>query len=176
MSEKPGASGPPEHAKPAGGEHGGDVLNASFLRNAVSAEILEGLGVDEGAGPKASPQPKPRPAPDSGRGDTSMLELMAKAQVAWLSSGARYFGELTELFGRRGASMTDLVRMADGGLSDTEKLQLLDEARGYLREVGDISLREAQALKNDLLELEAALRKTQEVATEKAMRQGRPTK
>jgi hypothetical protein len=114
------------------------------------------------AAPETAPRPKPKPEPrPEVEPAESMAELMARAQVAWLGAGIRYWSEMAELFGRRGVRIADMARYSESDLDEREKLRLLDEARGYLREVGEISMREARALTDDMTKLEQALRKTQ---------------
>ena len=130
------------------------------------------------AAPETAPRPKPRPepTPDDGPAE-SMMELMARAQVAWLGAGVRYWGEMAELFGRRGVRIADFTRLSESDLDERDKLRLLDEARGYLREVGEISVREAEALREDLEKIEAELRRTQARPPRKSpKRDGRPTR
>jgi hypothetical protein len=156
----------------------GGFMNPNLILASVGSGTLKGLGVDENVAPQTSPPPKPKPErPEEAPGpDANMVELMARAQVAWLGAGMRYWGEMAELFGRRGANIADMARLSERDMDEREKLRLLDEARGYLREVGEISMREAQALTDDMMKLEAALRKTQAKPPAKdPKRHGRPT-
>ncbi len=128
--------------------------------------------------PDAAPKPKPKPEPQPALEPAeTLIDLMARAQIAWLGSGVRYWGEMAELFGRRGANIASLARLSDADLDERDKLRLLDEARGYLREVGEISMREAQALSDDMAKLEHELRRTQgRPPAPTSKRHGRPTR
>lgn len=88
------------------------------------------------------------------------VALMMQAQLACLASGARYWQQVMETGARYGPTIASLawVGAADdneGGFQDRE---VLDELRAYLREIGDVSVREATALQLALQGFEAAIR------------------
>lgn len=106
--------------------------------------------------------------PEMGSRQEIML-LLAKAQVAWLTSGLRYWKHIAEILGKKGLGLVELAaqaKAADG--ADKEKsrtvqqLVLIDKARACLREVGEASLSEAETLKRELMKIEEELRATQD--------------
>lgn len=96
-----------------------------------------------------------------------ILLLLAKAQVAWLTSGLRYWRQIAEIVGRSGLGLIDVASKSSGVSADEEtartmrQLVLIDRARACLREVGEASMSEAETLRRELLKIEQELRATQ---------------
>ncbi len=113
------------------------------------------------------------PAPGSNR---EILLLLARAQAEWLTSGLRYGRQVRDLMAAGGFDMAGLAAaakaMAEDGPADLtlRQLALIDKARGFLRQVAEASLSEAEALRSQLLEIEAELRELQGGAPEGAAR------
>jgi hypothetical protein len=80
---------------------------------------------------------------------------LAEAALACMSSGARFWRGIAEVYGRHQAtilgSMVD--RAKDGQLSANQRLILADDIRSYLRELGDVSLQEARHLQMQLAQI-----------------------
>ena len=95
------------------------------------------------------------------------MMLLAKAQVAWLTSGLRYWKHIAEIVGKSGLGLVDLATKATDADANDEnartmrQLVLIDKARACLREVGEASMSEAEALRRELMKIEAELRETQ---------------
>jgi len=96
-----------------------------------------------------------------------ILLLLARAQAEWLTSGLRYGQQISDLMADSGFDMAGLTAVAKSMTEDTpteqtmRQLALIDKARGFLRQVADASLSEAEALRTQLLEIEASLREVQ---------------
>lgn len=86
--------------------------------------------------------------------------LMMQAQLACLASGARYWQQVMETGTRYGPTIASLawVGAAEDDESGFQDRQVLDELRACLREIGDVSVREATALQLALQGIEAAIR------------------
>ncbi len=97
-----------------------------------------------------------------------ILMLLAKAQVAWLTSGLRYWKHIAEIVGKSGMGLVELASQTPPGDTDDEtkrtmqQLVLIDKARACLREVGEVSLSEAEALRRELMKIEEELRASQD--------------
>lgn len=97
-----------------------------------------------------------------------ILLLLARAQAAWLTGGLRYWREIADILARGGEDLADaaLKEAAAPGDGDDEaerarrRMILLDKARASLREIGEVSVSEAEALRARLLEIEGELRET----------------
>ena len=95
-----------------------------------------------------------------------IMMLLAKAQVAWLTSGLRYWKHIAEIVGKSGLGLLELATQAKDLQGDPEttrtmqQLVLIDKARACLREVGEVSMSEAEALRRELQKIEAELRAT----------------
>ena len=104
--------------------------------------------------------------PPTGSREEIMM-LLAKAQVAWLTSGLRYWKHIAEIVGKSGLGLVDLATKATDADANDEnartmrQLVLIDKARACLREVGEASMSEAEALRRELMKIEAELRETQ---------------
>ncbi|MEM9010191.1 MAG: hypothetical protein AAGE18_03120 [Pseudomonadota bacterium] len=89
-----------------------------------------------------------------------ILFLLAQAQAAWLTSGLRYWRQMAEILATQGIGLGDAAR--DDAAWEQDRLMrhllLVDKARAALREVADLSLSEAKALRRKLLEIEGHLR------------------
>ena len=124
-------------------------LYANAVRTMIDA-IPADLGTDE---------------PSMGSREEIMM-LLAKAQVAWLTSGLRYWKQIGEIVGKSGLGLMEVAaktRETDGDPETKRTMQqlvLVDKARACLREVGEVSLSEAEALRRELQKIEAELRAT----------------
>ena len=104
--------------------------------------------------------------PPTGSREEIMM-LLAKAQVAWLTSGLRYWKHIAEIVGKSGLGLVDLATKATDADANDEnartmrQLVLIDKARACLREVGEASMSEAETLRRELMKIEAELRETQ---------------
>jgi hypothetical protein len=90
---------------------------------------------------------------------TGAFGALAEAQVAFLTAGLGYGGRLAELYAARAPRLAEplLAGARAGGLGDAEKLALAEEARAYLREVGEITAAEARGFARALAEIDAKL-------------------
>ncbi len=107
-----------------------------------------------------------------------ILLLLARAQAAWLTSGLRYGRQISELMSASGMDLAGMAALKGGGTSDQtlQQLALIDKARSFLVQVADASLSEAEALRSQLLEIEAALRDVQDSGPEEDPRRNVRTK
>lgn len=105
--------------------------------------------------------------PKTGSREEIMM-LLAKAQVAWLTSGLRYWKHIAEIVGKSGLGLVDLATKAnametnDDNARTMRQLVLIDKARACLRDVGEASIGEAETLRRELMKIEAQLRETQD--------------
>ena len=111
---------------------------------------------------------------DLGQGDPApgtrqeILMLLAKAQIAWLTSGLRYWKHIAEIVGKSGLGLLDLATQNPPKDADDDtkramqQLVLIDKARACLREIGEASMSEAEALRRELTKIEKDLRATQD--------------
>ena len=104
------------------------------------------------------------PLPGSSR---EILLLLARAQAVWLTSGLRYGRQISELMAQQGLDFAGLSALGlpdeNGNTTDVtmRQLALIDKARRFLQQVADASLSEAEALRKELLRIEAELRELQ---------------
>jgi len=70
-------------------------------------------------------------------------------------SGLRYLARLAQMYGEHQAGL--LQALMSGGLSGDERRAMIDELRGYVRELGDVSLQEARLLQWELERLSHGL-------------------
>ncbi|MDK3074156.1 hypothetical protein QO034_13630 [Sedimentitalea sp. JM2-8] len=113
-----------------------------------------------------------RPGDDAG-GDVEtdfgrdVMELLARAQIAWLNSGLRYGRQISDLMLAHKGDLGDFAEAlkppADGPPDrlDLRQTAMIDTARRLLQQVADASLSEAEALRAELLKIEAELRSLQ---------------
>lgn len=96
-----------------------------------------------------------------------LVELLARAQVAWLSSGLRYGRQISDLMLAQKDDLRDFVgalKPSPDGPPDRLDLRqaaVIDRARRVLQQVADASISEAEALRNELLKIETDLRSLQ---------------
>jgi hypothetical protein len=98
----------------------------------------------------------------AGRGREDLAGLvgtMARAQLAFLTAGLDLGRQLAEVQLRRGMRLGEPLAAAlrDGELGERERQALIEEARGYLREVATISLDEARNLSRTLADIDRRL-------------------
>lgn len=101
-----------------------------------------------------------------------VVELLARAQIAWLSSGLRYGRQISDLM----LAQKDDLRDFAGALKpspddppdrlDLRQAAVIDRARRVLQQVADASISEAEALRNELLKIETDLRNLQSADTD----------
>lgn len=109
------------------------------------------------------------PAPGSSR---EILLLLARAQAEWLTSGLRYGRQISGLMAERGFDLAGLAAVAKPMADETpseqtlRQLVLIDKARGFLQQVAEASLSEAEALRTQLLKIEDELRELQDSGPE----------
>tara|TARA_R110000787_G_scaffold57795_5_gene131861 strand:- start:553 stop:1023 length:471 start_codon:yes stop_codon:yes gene_type:complete len=91
--------------------------------------------------------------------ESDIMFLLAQAQARWLSSALRYWQQIATIIGTRGIETVDAIKPDGAGASaEARRVRMLDKARAALREVSNLSLREAKLLQNDLVKIEADLR------------------
>jgi hypothetical protein len=71
------------------------------------------------------------------------------------SSGLRYLARRAQMSGEHQAGL--LQALMSGGLSEDERRAMIDELRGYVRDLGDVSLQEARLLQSELERLSHGL-------------------
>jgi hypothetical protein len=102
--------------------------------------------------------------PDFGR---DVVKLLARAQIAWLSSGLRYGRQVSDLMLAQKDDLRDFAEALkpspDGPPDrlDLHQAAVIDRARRVLQQVADASISEAEALRNELLKIETDLRSLQ---------------
>lgn len=101
-----------------------------------------------------------RQAMQAGGGFLPLIALFGQAYMQCLSSGLRYGGRLTETMSRRQSEV--LARMqAINPSSPAEQgaalRALADDARGFLREVSELSFQEAKLLQDELARTDMAI-------------------
>ena len=95
------------------------------------------------------------PAEGGGNPTTDAAGCMAQTCLVAAGSGLRYWRRLAEASGAHQAEL--LQAMASGeAMSELERRMLADRLRGYLRELGEISLQEARLFQLELDRLSAA--------------------
>lgn len=120
---------------------------------------------------EALPHSRDASEPAMGSSREIML-LLARAQAEWLTSGLRYGRQISDLMAERGFDLAGLAAVARPMTheSPTEQtlrqIQLIDKARGFLQQVAEASLSEAEALRTQLLKIEAELRDLQDGGTD----------
>lgn len=101
----------------------------------------------------------PERAEQDGAGTTDLLMVMARAQIALATAGLDYSRRLVDLQARRaprlGGSLVSAL--GEGGLSEAERRALIDEARGYMREVATATMDEARSLTRVLSDIDRTL-------------------
>ena len=94
---------------------------------------------------------------DSAKSD--VMYLLAQAQARWLSSALRYWEQIATIISTRGTDAVDAIKTDETEASpEARRVMLMDNARAALREVSELSLREAKLLQNDFVKIEAELR------------------
>ncbi|MGM0584854.1 MAG: hypothetical protein ACQEUZ_09385 [Pseudomonadota bacterium] len=135
-------------------EPGTERLVADYL-DAIRLAV-DALSALRGAGDQRAPG-----------SEGEILLLLARAQAAWLTGGLRYWREIADILARGGedladAALKDAAAPDDGDDDEAERARrrmvLLDKARASLREIGEVSVSEAEALRARLLEIESELR------------------
>ncbi len=116
---------------------------------------------------------------DNGSG-SDIMYLLAQAQARWLSSALRYWQQIAGIIGERGSEAANAMKPdTDGPSAEARRVMMLDKARAALRDVSDLSLREAKLLQGDLMKIEAELRECMaqpEDELDEARRFARPIK
>ncbi len=102
-------------------------------------------------------------APESeGEGRSEVADLMtvaARAQLALAAAGLDYSRRLVDLQARRAPRVGGALFTAFGerGLSETERRVLIDEMRGYMREIATVTMDEASHVARALSEIDRTL-------------------
>lgn len=90
---------------------------------------------------------------------SDVMYLLAQAQARWLTSALRYWQQIATIIGTHGTEALETIKPdPDGASAEAHRVKMLDKARGALREVSELSLREAKLLQRDLMKIEAELR------------------
>lgn len=90
---------------------------------------------------------------------SDVMYLLAQAQARWLSSALRYWQQIATIINTRGIEAVDAIKPDENGTSaEARRVRMLDQARAALREVSNMSLREAKLLQNEFAKIEAELR------------------
>lgn len=90
---------------------------------------------------------------------SDVMYLLAQAQARWLSSALRYWQQIATIINTRGIDAVDAIKPDENGTSaEARRVRMLDQARAALREVSNMSLREAKLLQNEFAKIEAELR------------------
>ena len=109
--------------------------------------------------------PQPDPAgvslphrPGAANGSAELRELMIRAFIATAGSSLRYWRKLAELYARRANLLQSQAVRAFGELppSQAERV-LLDELRGFFRELAEVGVTEAARLGSELEQIGGAL-------------------
>lgn len=96
---------------------------------------------------------------ENNKSSSDIMYLLAQAQARWLTSALRYWQQIAVIIGTHGVDAVEKIKpTTDGASQDARRVMMLDKARAALREVSDLSLREAKTLQRDLMEIEAELR------------------
>lgn len=96
---------------------------------------------------------------DGGADVADLLEAAARAQVAIAAAGFDFSRRLVDLQARRGPRVGGSIinAISDRRLSESDRRLLLDETRGYMREVADVTMQEAQNVTRALSEIDRRL-------------------
>jgi hypothetical protein len=88
-----------------------------------------------------------------------LLAFMARANLIASAGGLRYWRKLAQIYAARQANILRSLSAGAGdpGHSQEGRRALVEEVRGYLREIGDVSLQEARAFQSELETLAADL-------------------
>ena len=91
-----------------------------------------------------------------------LLRVLAQAQLSWLTRGYRYWGQMAEIQqGIMSAAIESLAAAAGGEpVEGRPGPQLEEEVTRYLRELSELSSREARLLQMDLEKLAHSVRET----------------
>jgi hypothetical protein len=84
-----------------------------------------------------------------------IASFLGQAWMIAASSGLRYWWRLAEMYGERQAGL--LQALMSSRLSEDERRAMVDELRAYVRDLGDVSLREARVLQSELERLSHGL-------------------
>lgn len=115
--------------------------------------------------------PTEQAAPErEGEGRSELADLMtvaARAQLALATAGLDYSRRLVDLQARRAPRVGESLFTAFGerGLSATERRALIDEMRGYMREIATLTMDEASQVARALSEIDRTLAAAAEDAT-----------
>jgi hypothetical protein len=148
----------------AAGDALGEFANALTGICALGSAMLGSLtGQPDMARAAASFAPLMEPFRGStGAADVNMAQdaadvvgFLGQTWMVAATSGFRYWRRLAEMYGEHQAGI--LQALAAGGLSENERRAMIDELRGYVRELGDVSLQEARVLQRELERLSLGL-------------------
>jgi hypothetical protein len=96
---------------------------------------------------------------------TELMTFMGQAYLAWLSSGLRYWGRLSDIYGdyqqAMGQSLLEIQN--DPASREQERRVLLDHARAYLREMASLPFQESRLLQAKLEKVARDMRWTDEL-------------
>lgn len=137
---------------------GEELLSAGFAWIDTLSRAAERLRHAADPGGQAAPSAA-EPAADAGPGAADLLEAAARVQMAFLVSGLDYSRRIVELQSRHGTRVAETLMKAldDRSLSPAERRALIDEARGYTREVATATMDEARNLTTLLQEIDRRL-------------------
>lgn len=114
------------------------------------------------AAPMAQSAPEQAAPESEGEGRSEVADLMtvaARAQLALAAAGLDYSRRLVDLQARRAPRVGGSLFTAFGehGLSETERRVLIDEMRGYMREIATVTMDEASHVARALSEIDRTL-------------------
>lgn len=136
-----------------------DQVGEELLRAGMA--WVDGLSRAARALTDAAPMAQGAPEKE-GEGRSEMADLMmaaARAQLALTVAGLDYSRRLVDLQARRAPRVGESLLTAFGerGLSATERRALIDEMRGYMREMATVTMDEASYVTRALSEIDRTL-------------------